>query len=299
MNPALAEVLELLDLEQLEVNLFRGQSQDFGSGNVFGGQVLGQALAAASRTLREDRGEAHSLHAYFLRPGNMKLPIVYEVERIRDGRSFDTRLVQAIQNGAAILNMSVSYHVREDGLEHQLPMPDIPGPEDLLNEVQLRDESGLADKLPEEMKHRFLRARPIETRPVAQHAMLSRERREPFNYYWLKADCGDDKLPDGPLVHQSLLAYASDMGLLSTSMNAHGINYMTGGIQAASLDHSMWFHRSFRMDEWLLYATDSPTTGGSRGFNRGAVYTRDGVLVCSTAQEGLLRVRKSKAGFSD
>ena len=296
MSDGLNEVLEILNLERLEKNLFRGQSQDFGSGNVFGGQVLGQALIAAARTIKKESSSvAHSLHAYFLLPGDMKAPIVYDVDRIRDGRSFDTRRVRAIQHGRPIFNMSASFQRIEEGLEHQTSMPDVPGPEELLNEQQLRQQSVALKKLPADVQKRFLRDRSVETRPIEQDidSFFKPQKRKPESFYWLRAD---SKLPDDLEVHQALLAYASDMGLLGTSMRPHGISYMHPRFQAASLDHAMWFHRPFRIDEWLLYATDSPISAGARGFNRGSVYTRDGVLVASTAQEGLLRLHdKEKA----
>lgn len=297
IGEGLREVLELLDLERLENNLFRGQSQDFGSGSVFGGQVLGQALMAAGRTQQKDGGMvAHSLHAYFLRPGDMKAPIVYDVDRIRDGRSFDTRLVRAIQHGRPIFNLSASFQKQEEGLEHQMPMPfEVPGPDGLLNEEQLRRKNLKIQAMPPEVQKRFLRDRAVEARPVDQdvEGYFEPKKREPTSYYWIRAEGG---LSDDLLLHQSLFAYASDMGLLSTSMRPHGISYMHPRFQAASLDHAMWFHRPFRMDEWLLYATDSPVAAGSRGFNRGSVYTRDGVLVVSAAQEGLIRMWKEPRG---
>ena len=290
MKEAVAEVLALLDLERLEDNLFRGQSQDFGSGNVYGGQVLGQALMAAAQTIPADRDSiAHSLHAYFLLPGNMKAPVVYDVDRIRDGRSFDTRRVRAIQHGRPIFNLSASFQKREKGLEHQSAMPDVPGPDGLLNEEELRRKSSLFQKLPPEVRKRFLRERSIEMRPVDQNPdPINDSGREPKNYYWLRCEAS---LPDDPILHQGLLAYASDMNLLSTAMQAHKIRYLHPRLQAASLDHAMWFHHDFHIDKWLLYAVDSPCSSGGRGFSRGMLYTQDGLLVASTAQEGLMRMR--------
>jgi len=282
MKDIIQDLLNHLTLERLEENLFRGQSQDIGSPNVYGGQVLGQALFAASQTV--DGRDAHSLHAYFLRPGDKKEPIVYEVDRIRDGRSYTTRRIVAIQRGKPIFNMSTSFKTREEGIEHQCEMPDVPGPEDLPNMTELGKQA-LAE-LPEKLS-RFLQwQRPIELRPVHPLHPLHPEPTPPFRDIWIKAI---DALPDDPAMHKVLLAYASDYSLLGTALLPHGLTFTQGTIRAASLDHAMWFHRDFRMDEWLLYSMDSPNMSHGRGFSRGNLFTREGTLVASMVQEGMIR----------
>ena len=284
---ALSKLINLLDLEQLENNLFRGQSENIGGPRVFGGQVLGQALTAAARTVDKKR-TAHSLHAYFLRPGDMELPIIYDVDRIRDGGSFTTRRVVAIQKGEPIFNTSISFHKKESGPTHQIDMPDIPSPEECKSEIQIRKQ--IAERVPEKMRDFFLRERPIEIRSMPGEDMFQEAKKKPpYKYMWMKAV---DRLPDDKSLHQAILAYASDMGLLSTSLNPHRLSFASGNFQSASLDHAMWFHRPFRADEWMLYSTDSPSASNARGFNRGSVYTREGVLVASAVQEGLMRVVK-------
>ena len=284
---ALNKLINLLDLEQLEDNLFRGQSENIGGPRVFGGQVLGQALTAAVRTVDKKR-TAHSLHAYFLRPGDMEFPIIYDVDRIRDGGSFTTRRVVAIQKGEPIFNTSISFHKKESGPTHQIDMPDIPGPEECQSEIQIRKQ--IAERVPEKMRDFFLRERPIEIRSMPGEDMFQEAKKKPpYKYMWMKAV---DRLPDNISLHQAILAYASDMGLLSTSLNPHRLSFASGNFQSASLDHAMWFHRPFRADEWMLYSTDSPSASNARGFNRGSVYTREGVLVASAVQEGLMRVVK-------
>ena len=278
-------LIALLDLEQLEENLFRGLSPQVGWQRVFGGQVIGQALVAAGRTVMASR-PAHSLHAYFMRPGDPEVPIVYQVERMRDGGTFSTRRVVAIQHGAAIFAMSASFHVEEPGLEHQIAMPDVPQPEELRSEKELQG-TGL-DKAPEGVRRYWQRPRPLELRPVDLRHFLSRDALEPVQRMWIRTT---GRLPDDPEIHRCVLAYASDMTLLDTSLFAHGRMIFDPDLQVASLDHALWFHRPFRADEWLLYAEDSPSTSGGRGFNRGSLFTRDGVLVASVAQEGLIRVR--------
>ncbi|MCB1691889.1 MAG: acyl-CoA thioesterase II [Pseudomonadales bacterium] len=275
------QLLLQLDLEQIEVNLFRGVSADTGPPRVFGGQVIGQALIAAGRTV--DERPCHSLHGYFLRPGDPKMPIVYEVDRIRDGKSFTTRRVVAIQKGEAIFNMSASFQVMEEGLSHQFEMPDVPPPEACSDETEAFQAH--ADELPEGFR-RMMQERPIEMRRVEQHSFAKPSKRPPYQHAWLRTR---DRLPDEPSLHQCILAYASDMGILSTCTLPHGRSFMTG-LMTASLDHAMWFHRPFRVDEWILFAQDSPTSGGSRGFNRGMMFTQDGTLIASVAQEGLIRV---------
>jgi acyl-CoA thioesterase-2 len=284
MKRVLQGLIELLDLEQIEVNLFRGTSPKEGWQRVFGGQVLGQALVAAGRTV-PDR-YAHSLHAYFLRPGDPKMPILYEVDRIRDGSSFTTRRVVAIQAGKAIFSMSVSFQVDEPGLEHQIDMPAVPGPEGLEPEVELRRKQ--AHRVPESWHAAFLRERPIEVRPIEPVDEFAPEKRPPFQNVWFRAV---DRLPDDRLLHQCVLAYASDLTLLDTTTLPHAVSWWSDRFQTASLDHAMWFHRPFRADEWLLYAQDSPRAAGARGFTRGSVYTRSGELVASVTQEGLIRLR--------
>ena len=284
---ALNKLINLLDLEQLENNLFRGQSENIGGPRVFGGQVLGQALTAAARTVEKKR-TAHSLHAYFLRPGDMEFPIIYDVDRIRDGGSFTTRRVVAIQKGEPIFNTSISFHKKESGPTHQIDMPDIPGPEECQSEIQIRKQ--IAERVPEKMRDFFLRERPIEMRSMPGEDMFKEAKKKPpYKYMWMKAV---DRLPDDISLHQAILAYASDMGLLSTSLNPHRLSFASGNFQSASLDHAMWFHRPFRADEWMLYSTDSPSASNARGFNRGSVYTEKGVLVASAVQEGLMRVVK-------
>jgi acyl-CoA thioesterase II len=284
MPTALSELLALLDLEPIEVNIFRGVSPKDRSQRVFGGQVLGQALVAACRTV-ENR-LAHSLHAYFILPGDPKSPILYEVDRSRDGGSFATRRVVAIQHGRPIFNMAVSFHIHEEGLEHQIAMPKVPGPDELPSEQQMREE--WAKKVPEEVRHWILRDRPIEQRFVNGGDFMSSEKREPVQHSWVKAL---GTLPDDPALHQCVLAYASDMSLLDTSIMPHGIPWHSNKLIVASLDHAMWFHRPFRTDEWMLFSNDSPVSAGGRGFNRGLVFTQDGKLIASVAQEGLIRVK--------
>ena len=283
MRPILAELVELLRLEQIEEDLFRGPSQDLGWGIVFGGQVLGQALSAAARTVPEGR-MVHSMHGYFLRPGDVRRPIVYTVDRIRDGRSFTTRRVVAIQSGEAIFSMSASFQVEEGGYEHQAAMPEVPGPDALESEQALA--RARVEQIPPPLRAQAVAPRPIEIRPVDPHDPLSPEIREPSRCVWVRAV---DPLPDDGPLHRWLLAYASDFHLLGTAMAPHGVSWLTPGMQVASLDHAMWFHRPFRMDDWLLYAMESPSASGGRGLVRGRFFDRAGRLVASTAQEGLMR----------
>ncbi len=289
MTSAVDTLLSILDLEPLEHNLFRGRSPQVGWQRVFGGQVIGQALVAASRTVEESRS-VHSLHGYFLRPGDPSVPIIYDVDRIRDGKSFTTRRVVAIQHGQAIFSMSTSFQVREAGLEHQFDMPSVPMPEDLPSEQELKDK--LMETAPENIRRYWQRARPIELRPVDLTHYFSGKKLPPVQNVWIRTTA---PLPDDERLHQCILAYASDMTLLDTSLFAHGKSVFNPDLQCASLDHSMWFHRAIRADEWLLYSEDSPSSSGSRGFNRGNLFTRDGVLVASVAQEGLIRLRKPAA----
>ncbi len=286
MLAVLDELITLLALERIEENLFRGNSQDLGWGTVFGGQVLGQALSAAVQTVPTER-LVHSLHAYFLRPGDAKKPIVYEVDRIRDGASFTTRRVVAIQSGQPIFNLAASFQREEKGFEHQASMPDAPAPESLLPEQEhFRPH---AHRLPEALRKRALGPRPFDMRPVDFEAdPFQPERRKPARKIWMKTI---GKLPDDPALHAYLLAYASDQAFITTALRPHGVHWLSPGMQVASLDHVMWFHGPLRVDDWLLYSIESPAAHGSRGLVQGSVFTRDGRLVASVAQEGLIRQR--------
>jgi len=279
----LEELLDLLKLEKIEENIFRGQSQDLGFGAVFGGQVLGQALSAAYQTVNETR-QAHSLHAYFLRHGDAAKPIVYEVDCIRDGKSFTTRRVRAVQNGRAIFSMSASFQIVEPGFEHQDTAPEVRGPEGLESELERAQK--VADRIPEKLRDRILCEKPIEIRPVNPNDPFAPEKRKPNRYNWFRAI---SRMPVDPAAHQYLLAYASDFYLVGTSLYPHGHSFWEQDIQMASLDHAMWFHRPFRMDDWLLYAMHSPNASGARGLTIGKIYTMDGKLAATVAQEGLVR----------
>ena len=281
----LADLLALLGLERLEESLFRGQSQDLGWGNVFGGQVLGQALSAAQQTVPEGRS-VHSLHGYFLRTGDASKPIIYDVDRIRDGKSFTTRRVVAIQKGRAIFSMGASFQIDEGGFDHQVKMPEVPGPEELASETELARR--VVDRIPPPLRTRAVADKPIELREVKPVNLFAPEVREPQRYMWVRAS---DALPDDPQIHRSLLAYASDFHFMTTAWFPHGISWLTPGMQTASLDHAMWFHREFRLDDWLLYAIESPSSSNARGFVRGHFFNRAGELVASTVQEGLIRKR--------
>ncbi|HML08259.1 MAG TPA: acyl-CoA thioesterase II [Xanthobacteraceae bacterium] len=290
MSSAIQELLSILDLEPLEVNLFRGLSPQSRWQRVFGGQVIGQALMAACRTVEEvAQRPPHSLHAYFLLGGDPKVPIIYEVDRIRDGRSFTTRRVVAIQHGHAIFSMSVSFHGAEQGLTHQFPMPEVPKPDTLPSEAEIR--KSILPKLPDPVRRYYQRERPIEMRAVEYGRYLGEKVEGDQFHVWIRAT---GQLPDEPAIHQCVLAYASDMTLLGAALIPHGINMFSEEIMAASLDHALWFHRPFRADEWLLYVQDSPSLVGSRGFARGLIFTDAGILVASVAQEGLLRLRRPK-----
>ena len=285
MSAAVQSLMETLDLETLEQNLFRGRSPQVGWQRVFGGQVIGQALVAAARTV-EDRA-AHSMHGYFMRPGDPKVPIIYEVERHRDGKSFTTRQVVAIQHGRPIFTMAASFHVEEQGLNHQIAMPEVPMPEGLPSERQILD--SLPDTIPKNIRAYFERERPIELRPAGAPNYARKGEAPPIQNVWIRATA---ELTDDISLHQCVLAYASDITLLDTALVAHGRSVFDGDLMLASLDHALWFHRPFRADEWLLYAQDGPSLSSSRGFTRGSVFTRDGVLVASAAQEGLIRLRE-------
>lgn len=285
MNVILDTLVSLLDMETIEENLFRGASQDLGFRQLFGGQVLGQALSAASKTVDPAR-QANSLHGYFLRAGDPDKPVVYQVERVRDGATFSTRRVMGIQNGQPIFACSASFHIQEEGFSHQSAMPDVPPPEELTPEQELAPK--LAQALNEEKQTKMLRDKPIETRAVQVLDPLYPEKSDPIKQIWFKAN---GTLSDDPAIHKYLLAYASDFGLLTTSLLPHGASIWQPQMQVASLDHAIWFHEPARVDEWLLYSTESPWAGGSRGYSRGSIFTRDGRLIASVAQEGLVRVR--------
>lgn len=283
MSKLLSELLGLLKLEALDDNLFVGQSQDLGYRNVFGGQVIGQALSAATQTVAGDR-HLHSFHSYFLLPGDASKTIVYLVEIIRDGRSFSTRRVQAMQNGKVIFNVMASFQVDEKGFEHQDSMPEVKAPDGLLNMHQLQ----MAQKqyIPEHLHDKILAERPIEFRPIKEYDWLHPKKSEPNNQVWMKTS---GQMPNELSVHKYLLAYASDYNFLPTSVHPHGRSIWSKDFQIATLDHSMWFHRAFRFDDWLLYDIDSPSASGGRGLVRGKIYNRQGELVASTAQEGVIR----------
>jgi acyl-CoA thioesterase-2 len=286
MSSAVDDLLNILDLEPLEVNLFRGRSPQVGWQRVFGGQVIGQALVAAVRTVDASR-PAHSMHAYFLLPGDPKVPIIYDVDRIRDGKSFTTRRVSARQHGHPIFSMLVSFHANEPGLDHQFAMPDVPPPEDLPSEYEVREK--ILPNMPDPVRRYYERERPIELRPVEYERYGGKKYPDGKFHVWIKTT---DRLPDDLALHQCVLAYASDMMLLDAALAPFGRTLFEKDFMAASLDHALWLHRPFRADEWLLYAQDSPNLHGSRGFARGLIYTRDGTLVASVAQEGLVRLRR-------
>ena len=289
MSQVLDDLVNLLTLEPIEENLFRGSSQDLGFRQLFGGQVLGQSLSAMSQTV-EDARHVHSMHGYFLRPGDAGLPVVYQVDRVRDGGSFSTRRVTAIQKGQPIFTSSASFQYDESGFEHQIPMPDVVGPENLPSELDMIRQR--AHLIPESMREKLLCAKPIEFRPVVGEDPFNPQVSDPIKYVWFRAD---GTLPDSPALHKYLLAYASDFGLLTTSLLPHGKGVWQKDMQVASLDHALWFHADLRADDWLLYAMDSPWAGNSRGFSRGSVYNRAGQLVASVTQEGLIRHRKDWA----
>ncbi|CAL8975334.1 acyl-CoA thioesterase II [Rhodoplanes serenus] len=287
MASAVQHLLSVIDLEPLEVNLFRGRSPQSGWQRVFGGQVIGQALVAACRTVDElAERPPHSLHAYFLLPGDPKVPIIYQVERLRDGKSYTTRRVTAIQHGRPIYSTMVSFHGAENGIEHQFPMPDVAPPESLPSEAELKER--ILPRMPDPVRGYFERERPIELRPVEFERYLGKAHPEGRFHVWIRTT---GRLPDEPAIHRCVLAYASDMLLLDAAMIPHGRTLFEKDIMAASLDHAMWFHRPFRADDWLLYCQDSPSGGGGRGFGRGLIFTRDGTLISSVAQEGVIRTR--------
>ena len=287
MSPPATDLLGILDLEQLEVNLFRGTSPQVGMKRVYGGQVLGQALVAATRTVAGVL--PHSLHAYFLLGGDPNVPIIYDVDRIRDGKSFTTRRVVAIQHGHAIFSLMVSFHNDEPGLDHQMAMPDVPHPDALPSDAEIKQT--ILPQLPEPVRNYYLRHRPIELRPVDFGRYAGKP--QPNNQFniWMRTTAA---LPDDPAIHRCALAYASDLTVLDTALLPHQRSVFDRNIMGASLDHALWFHRPFRADQWLLYSQDSPNMHGARGFGRGLIFAPDGTLVASIAQEGMLRERRAE-----
>jgi len=291
-NNTIEELLQLMELEALEVNLFRGESRDIGTSRVFGGQVLAQSIIAASRTV--DEGCIHSLHAYFLRAGDAEAPIVYNVDRNRDGRSFKSRRVVAIQHGRPIFTLAASFQLRQEGLDHQFDMPDVPMPEDLSSESNVPEDS-LA-KVPQLMRRWFTRTGPFDFRPVLKTDVFNPHPQPPFSNIWFRLT---EKIDVPDQMHRALMAYASDFHLVGTATLPHGISFIQNDLMMASLDHGMWFHRPARVDDWLLYSCDSPSSSGGRGLARGLIYDRSGRLVASTIQEGMIRVGKRADKRSD
>ena len=288
MSSGLHDVIGLLELERLDDNLFRGESRDIGAPQVFGGQIVGQALSAAHQTVEDRR--PHSLHAYFLRPGDFHRPVIYQVERSRDGRSYANRRVVAIQHGRPILNLAASFHADEDGYEHRADMPEVPGPDGLTSSTELG--RAAAEHAPEKMRRLLMHQPPFEFRPVEPPKFVDSSPRPPRKHVWMKAW---EALPDDEALHRHLLTYVSDYELLGTATFPHELDFRTRRVQMASLDHALWFHRPCRVDDWLLYACDSPASFGGRGFSRGQIFTRDGVLVASVAQEGVIRPRRRES----
>lgn len=285
MKDAIRDLIAILELERLEDNLFRGQTRATGQSSIFGGLVAGQALMAASRTVPEQR-PVHSLHAYFLRPGDFRVPIIYDVDRIRDGKSFTTRRVKAIQHGRAIFSLAASFQVEEEGVEHQSDMPEVPGPEGLESDEEQRHV--VAHRIPEKFREAFLQDRPVEFRAIKPENPFEAEPQSPVRQSWFRIP---GRLDVDEAMNRAILTFCSDFGLLGTGMLPHGMNFFQPQVQSASIDHAMWFHRPFRADEWLLYHCHSPSTGGARGVNFGSIYRQDGTLVASVAQEGLMRLR--------
>jgi acyl-CoA thioesterase-2 len=283
MSYTAADLVRLFDLETIEKDVFRGANRDLGTGRIFGGQVLAQSLVAASRTAPPDRA-VHSLHGYFMLAGDLEIPVLYLVDRIRDGKSFTTRRVSAVQHGEAIFSMAASFHRAEDGPSHQIDMPKVPPPEDLQPELEMLRER--ADELPASLRSVLTQDRPLDFRPVDGLHPFETRTREPRRCVWLKAvgEVGED-----PVHHQAVLAYASDYGLLGTALQPHGLTFRGPGIMLASLDHAIWLHQPVRVDDWLLHVIDSPASGGARAYSRGSFFARDGTLIASTAQEGLFR----------
>jgi acyl-CoA thioesterase-2 len=289
MQRVLKDLIDQLALERLDRDFFRGTSQDLGWGAIFGGQVLGQALSAAAQTVPVERA-VHSLHGYFVRAGDVRRPILYQVDRLRDGKSFTTRRVAAVQEGEAIFSLEASFQIQEEGFDHQDAMPVVPAPEALVSERDMA--LAVADQLPDALRAIATAERPIEIRPVEPRNPLAPEVAAPRRHMWYRAV---DRLPDDPALHRYLLAYASDFSFLGTAMDPHGVSWLMPGMHVASIDHVMWFHRPFRFDEWLLYSVDSPSASGARGLVRGQFFDRSGRLVASTAQEGLMRRRRPRS----
>ena len=291
MSDPVSNLLRLMDLERLEVDLFRGQSPENETNQrVFGGQVIAQSLVAAYRTVDTKTRTLHSMHAYFIRPGDPSIPIIYEVDRSRDGGSFTTRRVVAIQHGKQIFNLAASFHKQEEGWRHQHDMPSVPGPEELENRIEHRQR--IVDRIPERFRKDWLRARAVEIREVDPLDPVTPEKTNDVQHLWFRVARPID---EQPWLHHCLMAYASDMALLGTGNRRHGVSWMSGELMSASLDHAMWFHAPIKFDDWHLYTMDSPYAGGARSFNRGSVFTRDGQLVASVAQEGLMRPMKPRS----
>lgn len=276
------DLIQTLELEPLELNVYRGRNRDIGTRHIYGGQVLAQSVLAASRTVDDDR-PIHSMHGYFILPGDLEAPVVYFVDRLRDGGSFTTRRVTAIQHGRAIFNMSASFHKVEPGPTHQSPMPDVPGPDELPTELELIRE--MQDRIPEGARAILTQDRPLDIRPIDPVDPFDPEPRDPIRHIWIRAHGSVGT----PLHHRAILAFASDYGLLAAALQPHGITWRRNNVMVASLDHSIWFHRPVDVTDWLLFTMESPTAGGARAFSRGTFYTRDGELVASVAQEGLVR----------
>lgn len=289
MTQTLETLVQLLALEPIEENLFRGASHDLGYRQLFGGQVLGQALSAASQTLELPR-QMHSLHGYFLRPGDAKHPVVYQVERLRDGNSFSARRISAIQKGETLFCGVASFQQQETGFKHQIAMPDVPGPENLPTDIELISQWG--DRVPERVRERLPARKAIELRPIGLRNPLDPQPQEPIQHFWLRAD---GLLPTSQAVHRYLLAYASDFFLVSTALLPHSVSLWQKDLQLASLDHALWFHQDVKADEWLLYSLESPWSGQGRGLARGHFFNQAGDLIASVAQEGLIRVREDWA----
>ena len=287
MSDVLQGLVELLEPTEIGENTFRGETQDLGFRALFGGQVMAQSLSSALKTLPEGDWHAHSFHVYFMLAGTVTDHLEFEVDRLRAGRSFCTRQVKAIQNGRAILTMICSFQQTEEGFEHQAPMPEVKGPDGIPSQVDLA--RMFRDYFPEKVRDIYTADKPIEMRVLDPVNIFAPTKKDPVKYLWMKAD---GSLPEDTDLHAKLLAYASDFNLLPTSLHPHARSYGQKGMQMASLDHSVWFHRPFRMDEWLLYAIDSPNAGGGRGFCRGQVFNQKGELVASVAQEGLIRYRE-------
>jgi acyl-CoA thioesterase-2 len=285
VQPILRSLVDLLALERIDRDLFRGNSQDLGWGAIFGGQVVAQALSAASQTVSADRA-VHSTHGYFIRAGELAAPILYRVRRLRDGKSFSTRSVVAVQDGEAIFTLAASFQVDEEGFDHQDPMPEVVPPEGLASERELAQ--AFAHLLPEAYRARATTPRPVEIRPIDPRNPFAPVAQPPVRRLWYRFI---DRLPDDPALHRYLLAYASDFSFLGTALDPHGVSFMTPGMQVASIDHAVWFHRPVRVDEWLLYDIESPTASGARGLVRGRFFDRAGHLVASAVQEGLMRKR--------